>query len=209
MEKDTCFDDMVKKLVVNSRVCNSTTDPEKEKLIDEIIKGDLLLQKLQKKGYQPRYKVYDYRSENLCSFDKHMLKKILRNIAYRIHDILSQTGVKLEAHTKYRSKKYKLKPAFAKYWTTKIAPVRLGQKLFPPFLSEVTLDELDMEYLYFIGANLSSLCQLDLLKLEWSIENGKRKESDVIRTIRRDIARRPGVTPELKREVEDELFRHE
>jgi len=184
-------------------------DPEYNELVQEISKLEELIDLLREKGlYVPRPYYVQYRP---LPRNKDDLKRIIRNLINRILDCIWRIKAPEDVPDLYpmHPKKYKLKPAYSRYFVRKMAPYSVGQKLFPHNLTQVDLGKYDIEYLNFMGSNLSHLCHLELLKLEWLIESGKVKESDVIKMIRRDILQRPSSDPQLRKEVEDELIRYE
>jgi len=209
---DEDWDDWHTEEEAKSEVLESI-DPAKEELIDHIIDWHIILIQAKKIGVRIRHKTVDYEERKLYALNKQTLRKILKNIIHRVYSILFDLGItpekKPHLFTPYCPKRYKLKPAYAKYITKRIAPYWVMGKIFPPYLSSVTLDPYDEEYLSYISNNIGNLCDIELLKLEHSIENHKLKESKIIEIIKADLVRRPHLDPQLRRETENEILRSE
>jgi len=202
-----------------SEIYEKPTDEEKEKLIDSIIEFDRLSYILQRKtGRRPRYQTFDYQSRNLYESDNKTLKKIIRNIVNQILDVIWQHGYRPSdrphIYTKYYPKNlirfpYENCPVL-KYIHRHLIPYRILSRIgILPWKRTIELDLPDDEYLHFLLHNMEFLSEIEMIEIQSHLEKGKVKQLDLIKWVKEDLQQRFDVSPELRKQTEDEIIRFE
>lgn len=193
------------------------TDEEREKLIDKILEMDILLGKIKKlpgyRHYKPYY-YFPYENKPLYDYTKKELEKILRNLKNRLLSIIWSFGYRPSRKPLFylnlpkEFDKYPFKNPLYRLYHKWVAPIGILSEILPPFRTEVTLSEEDVECFYFTLTNMEYLSELATLRVQGMLEDGRIKEIDLVKMLRHCLSN-PKIPPVERKAIQDELIRWE